>query len=160
MGEIKQKTFSRLFVFFPPLPVSHVTGHGVQSLKGVMIQSFLQGSWHGRTVLGRGPSGHLGNKNTHSNAAGDSLHNRHNATATSNKHKTFKIHAQWICGRHWVLSRNSGYASQTLSPQSCFRTRISGHFKETELAHPFPFFLLSVLPECIAWSPSVCLAFC
>jgi len=40
-------------------------GHGVQSLKGVMMQSFLQGSSHGRTVPGRGPSGHLGNGNTH-----------------------------------------------------------------------------------------------
>lgn len=44
------------------LPGSQITGHGVQSLNGVMIQSFLQGSWQGRTVLGRGPSGHLGNR--------------------------------------------------------------------------------------------------
>lgn len=44
------------------LPESQVTGHGVQSLNGVMIQSLLQGSWQGRTVLGRGPSGHLGKK--------------------------------------------------------------------------------------------------
>lgn len=47
-----------IFVF-SFIPASHVIGHVAQSLNGVMIQSFLQGSWHGLIVLGRGPSGHL-----------------------------------------------------------------------------------------------------
>lgn len=46
-------------VVFSFIPASHVIGHVAQSLNGVMIQSFLQGSWHGLIVLGRGPSGHL-----------------------------------------------------------------------------------------------------
>lgn len=54
----------------PSLPASQVTGHAVQSLNGVMMQSFLQGSSHGRTVLGRGPSGHLGSGKHTQNTAG------------------------------------------------------------------------------------------
>lgn len=47
------------------LPESHVTGHAVQSLNGVTMQSFLQGSWHDLIVLGRGVSGHLSRNNVH-----------------------------------------------------------------------------------------------
>lgn len=41
------------------VPASHDVGHCVQLLKGVTIQSFLQGIRQGRTVSGRGASGHL-----------------------------------------------------------------------------------------------------
>lgn len=42
-----------------------VDGQAVHSLKGVTMQSFLQGSKQGRTVSGRAESGHL---NTETNS--------------------------------------------------------------------------------------------
>lgn len=44
------------------LPSWHEEGHGVQSLNGVTMQSFLQGSRQGLTVSGRRLSGHLTKK--------------------------------------------------------------------------------------------------
>ncbi len=41
------------------VPASQEVGHSVHSLKGVTIQSLLQGSRQGLTDSGRGASGHL-----------------------------------------------------------------------------------------------------
>lgn len=48
--------FCSLFI---GLPGRHAVGQRVHSLKGVTMQSFLQGRRHGRTVSGLVESGHL-----------------------------------------------------------------------------------------------------
>lgn len=56
------------------VPASQEVGHSVHSLKGVTIQSLLQGSRQGLTDSGRGASGHLKHHTDTDRSAGHSTH--------------------------------------------------------------------------------------